>query len=166
VTSFVGQGALVIGGSSGMGRGAARALAARGADVTITSRSADRLDDAVREVADGLRPLDGVAAPGTVRGVVCDLADRDSVRAAVARPTRLDHLVVTAAPGRGVTDREFFDGKFRGSQAACGAAAERPPDHGSILLTSGGLAVRPTENPCSSRARRCPAPRPSRSDCC
>ncbi len=100
MTSFVGQGALVIGGSSGMGRGAARALAARGADVAITSRNADRLDEAVRTVADGLHPLDGVAAPGAVRGVVCDLADPDSVRAAVAQPARLDHLVVTAAPGR------------------------------------------------------------------
>jgi NAD(P)-dependent dehydrogenase (short-subunit alcohol dehydrogenase family) len=65
------------------------------------------------------------------------------VRRAVAEPPVLDHLVVTAAPGRGVTDRQFFDGKFWGSQVACAAAAERLPEHGSILLVSGGSAVRP-----------------------
>jgi short-subunit dehydrogenase len=50
MASVVGQSALVIGGSSGMGRGAARAIAARGGDVTITSRSAGRLDEAVAKV--------------------------------------------------------------------------------------------------------------------
>ena len=68
MTSVVGQSALVIGGSSGMGRGAARAIAARGGDVTITSRSAGRLDEAVAKVADCLQPADGVATVGAVRG--------------------------------------------------------------------------------------------------
>ncbi len=76
-------------------------------------------------------------------GVACDLADEDSVRRAVSEPTSLDHLIVTAAPATGVTDRGFFDGKFWGSQAACAAAADRLPEQGSILLVSGGLAVRP-----------------------
>lgn len=75
--------------------------------------------------------------------MVCDLSDQDSVRRAVAEPSSLDHLIVTAAPGRGAGDRGFFDGKFWGSRAACEAAAERLPEHGSVLLVSGGLAVRP-----------------------
>lgn len=143
MASFRGQRVLVIGGSSGMGRGAARAIAARGGDVAITSRTADRLPAAIDGVRDGLVPLDGVATVGAVTGVVCDLGDEESVRRAVAEQDGLDHLIVTAAPGRGVTDRDFFDGKFWGSQAACAAAAQRLPEGGSILLVSGGLAVRP-----------------------
>ena len=143
VASFVGQTVLVIGGSSGMGRGAARAVAARGGRVVVTSRSADGLPAAVAGVLDDLSPLDGVDRVGPVTGAVCDLGDPDSVRAAVLDAPGLDHLVVTAAPGRGVSDREFFDGKFWGSRAACAAAGERLPEHGSVLLVSGGLAVRP-----------------------
>ena len=126
-----------------MGRGAARAYAARGGDVWVTSRAEDRLERAVAAVLDGLEPLDGARALGAVHGVACDLSDPDSVRTAVARPPELTDLVVTAAPAAGGTDRGFFDGKFWGSQAACAAAAERLPEHGSIVLVSGGMAVRP-----------------------
>lgn len=141
--TFEGRTALVIGGSSGMGRGAARALAARGASVLVTSRSAERLGDAVNGVLEGLAPVDGASALGEVRGVVCDLGDSESIRAAVAGVERLDDLVVTAAPARGGTDREFFDGKFWGTQVAAEGAAARMPEDGSMLFVSGGLAVRP-----------------------
>ena len=144
MTGFAGRHALIVGGSSGMGRGAARAFAARGGDVTVTTRSADRLDAAIAAVADGLEPAGGSTSVGAVHGVVADLGDPDTLSAAVAIPERLDHLVVTAAPGRGVTDREFFDGKFWGTQTAAAAAAERLPDDGTMLFASGGLAVRPT----------------------
>jgi len=143
VPTFAGQTALVIGGSSGMGRGAARALAARGATVVVTSRSAARIDAAIAGVTDGLAPADGADVMGPVSGVACDLVDPDTVRAAVAGLAALDHLIVTAAPGRGVTDREFFDGKFWGTQAAAAAAAARLPATGTMLFASGGLAVRP-----------------------
>jgi NAD(P)-dependent dehydrogenase (short-subunit alcohol dehydrogenase family) len=143
VPTFTGQTALVIGGSSGMGRGTARAFAARGGDVVVTSRSADRLDGAVAAVRDGLVPADGAERLGDVRAVACDLGDPAGVRAAVEGLDALDHVVVTAAPGRGVTDRGFFDGKFWGTQAAAEAAAPRLPEHGSMLFASGGLAVRP-----------------------
>lgn len=115
--TFEGRTVLVIGGSSGMGRGAARAVAARGGDVVVTSRSPERVGDAVAAVLRDLAPADGAAALGRVRGAACDLTDLDGVRAAVADVGVVDHLVVTAAPARGVTDREFFDGKFWGTQA-------------------------------------------------
>jgi NAD(P)-dependent dehydrogenase (short-subunit alcohol dehydrogenase family) len=139
-----GRTALVIGGSSGTGRGTAWAVAARGGDVVVTSRSADRLHAAVSEVLDGLVPLDGARQLGQVTAVSCDLADETSVRAAVAAPDRLDHLVLTAKPGRGATGRSFFDAAFWGSQVAVAAAGERLPSDGSVLLASGGLAARPT----------------------
>lgn len=143
MTRVSGQTVLVIGGSSGMGRGAARAVAARGGTVWVTSRSAGRLDAARAAVSEGLEPVDGAPAPGDVHATVCDLADPDSIRAAVLAPPALDHLILTASPAPGGSDRDFFEGKFWGAQAACAAAAERLPGHGSILLNSGGLAVRP-----------------------
>ena len=76
-----------------MGLGAARALAARGADVTVTSRSGDRLATAVERVLDGLEPADGADRIGTVGGVVCDLGDVTSIHEAVAGLERIDHLV-------------------------------------------------------------------------
>lgn len=143
--SLEGRTALLIGGSSGMGRGAARALAARGASVVVTSHSVGRLDDAVGAVSSDLVPVEGVQVVGEVRGVVCDLGDPDSVRGAVESLPIVDHLVVTAAPGRGLTDRQFFEGKFWGTQVAAEAAAARMPEDGTMVFTSGGLAVRPAK---------------------
>lgn len=128
-----------------MGRGAARAFVARGGDVTVTTRSEDRIEAALSAVLAGLSPVDGATALGAVHGVICDLGDLDSVRAAVEAPPRLDHLLVSAAPGRGGGDRAFFDGKFWGTQAAAQAAGERIGDDGTLVFVSGGLAVRPTK---------------------
>jgi NAD(P)-dependent dehydrogenase (short-subunit alcohol dehydrogenase family) len=144
VPTFDGQTVLVIGGSSGMGRGAARAIAARGGEVVITSRHAEQIPAAIDAVLADLVPADGSPAVGRVRGVVCDLTRPDVVRDAVVGCGRLDHLIVTAAPGTGVTDRAFFDGKFWGSQVACEAAAQLMAESGSMVLVSGGLADRPS----------------------
>lgn len=73
---------LVTGGSSGIGAGLAAAMHARGATVTIAGRSQSRLD----AIAD--------AQPG-MHTVVMDVADPDSVAAAVTTVTaRSDSLTV------------------------------------------------------------------------
>jgi Dehydrogenases with different specificities (related to short-chain alcohol dehydrogenases) len=69
--------ALVTGGGSGIGLGAAKRLAADGAYVTICGRTEDRLRAAVSEVKRG-------AAPGVeVRYVVADVTKEDDVARAV-----------------------------------------------------------------------------------
>ncbi len=89
-----GRAALVTGGSTGLGFGCARRLAADGAAVTICGRTADRLDEAAAA-------LDGLA--GEVHTVVADVVDEEQVRAAVtaaAAPLdRLDIAVVNAGGG-------------------------------------------------------------------
>lgn len=67
--------ALVCGASSGIGRGAALALAARGADVTVLARSRDKLSALVPE-------LERAGAAGA-RYVVADHHDRPGLAAAV-----------------------------------------------------------------------------------
>jgi NAD(P)-dependent dehydrogenase (short-subunit alcohol dehydrogenase family) len=88
--SLAGYAAFVTGGGSGIGLACATRLAADGATVTITGRSADRLAAGVAAIEE--------AAPGAdVRSVPADVTDEDTLAAAVAaaaEPTgRLDGIV-------------------------------------------------------------------------
>jgi NAD(P)-dependent dehydrogenase (short-subunit alcohol dehydrogenase family) len=67
-----GRTALVTGGASGLGVGVARALLEAGARVAITSRSEEKLSQAVGDLG----------AIGTVLPVPCDITDEASVEAA------------------------------------------------------------------------------------
>ena len=85
---MTGRVALVTGGSRGVGRGVATALADAGWTVYVTGRSTERLQATVDAAA---------GAPGEVRPVECDHADDAQVVAVVARVAaeagRLDLLV-------------------------------------------------------------------------
>jgi gluconate 5-dehydrogenase len=85
--SLAGRRALVTGGSTGMGRAIAGALAGAGAEVVVVARTASALDDAV-------------AATGAAGSVPGDLARRDEVdrvAAEVAARFGEPDIVVTAA---------------------------------------------------------------------
>lgn len=83
--------AIVTGGSSGIGRAVALALVARGANVVITGRDAERLDRVAAE-------------HDAIESVRADSADPTSaervVRAALSRWDRLDFVVNNAGAGR------------------------------------------------------------------
>jgi NADP-dependent 3-hydroxy acid dehydrogenase YdfG len=83
--------ALVSGASSGIGRAAARRLAAEGAAVALVARRADRLD----QLADEIRQAGGVAL-----SITADLTDATAAEAAITRTVdelgRLDTLVNAA----------------------------------------------------------------------
>jgi NAD(P)-dependent dehydrogenase (short-subunit alcohol dehydrogenase family) len=89
--SLTGRTALVTGGSSGIGRAIARALAKAGARVVIMARHEDQLADTVRELAAAGCPAAWVSA---------DLADRAATQrgaAAAAEPFGEPDIVVSAA---------------------------------------------------------------------
>ncbi|MGX1934853.1 SDR family NAD(P)-dependent oxidoreductase [Microbacterium resistens] len=69
--SLDGRTAIVTGGSSGIGRGIATALAGAGARVVVLARGGDRVADTVRELT---------AAGGIAAGVVGDLSSREGIR--------------------------------------------------------------------------------------
>ncbi|MGI5231794.1 SDR family oxidoreductase [Actinoallomurus sp. CA-142502] len=135
-----GQRIVIIGGSSGMGLATARAAAAAGAAVTIASSDQGRLKSALAQL------------PDTCEGVVVNTRDETSVAALFDRVGELDHLVYTA--GDAVRPqplavlpldaaRKLLEVRFWGTVAAVKHAAGRVRDGGSIVLTSGTVAVRP-----------------------
>jgi NAD(P)-dependent dehydrogenase (short-subunit alcohol dehydrogenase family) len=72
---LAGQGALVTGASSGIGRHLAGLLAAAGAKVALAARRVERLAEAAEEIA---------AAGGVARPYACDVTQAGSVAATVA----------------------------------------------------------------------------------
>ena len=96
---LTGRVALVTGGSSGIGRAIAQALAGAGAKVVLVARRRDELTRAVDELAD-----DGVAAAA----LACDLADRAELLACAEQAPSLfgaPDILVNAA---GVNIRKPF----------------------------------------------------------
>ncbi|HXV24883.1 MAG TPA: SDR family NAD(P)-dependent oxidoreductase [Alphaproteobacteria bacterium] len=86
--SFEGESVLVTGGSRGIGYGVASGFARAGADLTILA------DDPKIEEAAGA--LSGMAGGRQVRGLLCDIADREAVAGAFSGIDRLDVLIANA----------------------------------------------------------------------
>jgi NAD(P)-dependent dehydrogenase (short-subunit alcohol dehydrogenase family) len=132
-----GRRVVIVGGTSGMGRGAAQATADAGADVIVVGR----------------RPSAERVSTGSFQHESVDMTDPASVRALFERIGELDHLLITATPSTGSTGkfldqdleraRAFMDGKFFGSWACARWAAPRIRPGGSITFVTGGAAVRP-----------------------
>lgn len=86
-----GKRALVTGASSGIGLGAAVALAEAGASVTLAARSADTLNECVESMA--ARALDATALP-------MDISDIEQTQATIAAQDTFDILVNSAGGAR------------------------------------------------------------------
>lgn len=136
-TEFQGRRVLVAGGTSGVGLAAAAAFAARGAAVTVVSRSEDKVLRAARAL--------GPAADGQV----LDLRDSEAVAAFAKAAGTFDHVVVSAAEtpmGRVDTlpledAYAAMDSKFWGAYRLARAVPVDPA--GSLTVVAGYLSVRP-----------------------
>jgi NAD(P)-dependent dehydrogenase (short-subunit alcohol dehydrogenase family) len=138
--SLKGQKVVIVGGTSGMGLGAARAALAAGAEVIVASRRPN-----------GTRGTIGPETDRFERAVV-DITDEASIRTLFEGVGELDHLLVTATPP--AKDGPFLqqdlgaaqaimNGKFFGSWLCARYAAPRIRAGGSITFLTGGAAIRP-----------------------
>ncbi|MBT2406183.1 MULTISPECIES: SDR family oxidoreductase [unclassified Streptomyces] len=134
---FQGRRVLIAGGTSGVGLASAEAFAARGAEVTVVSRSEDKVRRAVKSL--------GPAAAGHV----LDLRDSEAVAAFAEGAGAFDHVVVSAAEtpmGRVDTlpledAYAAMDSKFWGAYRLARAVGVDPA--GSLTIVTGYLSVRP-----------------------
>ena len=136
--SFDGQRVVIIGASAGIGEAAARVFASRGATVTITGRSKERLDQAARRIE-----LPVLTAE-------LDATSREALDAFFASAETIDHLVLSASPGAvgagPIADldeaalRQAFDGKFFAHVKAIQAALPRLRRDGSVTLVTAASA--------------------------
>jgi len=132
MSTLDGKRVVVVGGTSGMGLGAARAAAQAGADVVVAGRRAPG------------------GEPFAHRSL--DVTDDDAVRKIFEDLGALDHLFVTATPPAKTgpfleqdldAARSFMNGKLFGSWACARHAAPRLRAGGSITFLTGCTSIRP-----------------------
>jgi NAD(P)-dependent dehydrogenase (short-subunit alcohol dehydrogenase family) len=135
-----GKRVVVLGGTSGIGLATALAATARGAVVTVTSRSAERVARAAREIGK------------SARGEVANFENEGETSALFERLGAFDHLVYTAgdelllAPVAEIdlsAARRAFEVRVFGVLGAVKHAAPRIASGGSIVLTHGIAGARP-----------------------
>ncbi len=133
---------LVVGGSSGIGLAVAREALARGAEVVIAARSQVKLDDAAATLG------------SRVRTVAIDVGREEDVARLFEAVPSYDHLVVTAVdPGYQpileldlAVARRIIDSKLIGALLLAKHGTRRARPGGSITLTGGIAAERPSPN--------------------
>ena len=133
------QRVLVVGGSSGIGEGVAKACVDAGAVVTIASRSQEKLDAAANRIGGGVRTL------------TVDTLNEDSVEGLFARLGEVEHVVMSAAEiavapealPRVVDAQALMNSKFWGAYRI--ARAAHIAANGSLTLISGASSVRPSK---------------------
>jgi NAD(P)-dependent dehydrogenase (short-subunit alcohol dehydrogenase family) len=134
-----GANVVIVGGSSGMGLATARLAKEQGANITIASRSSEKLRQAVRQL-------------GNVRTVVADIVSESDVQEIFRELDRVDHVFISAGQWLGgkiveanlETLRSDVDQRFWGPLYLVRSAAPKMA-HGSITLLSGQLGSRPSE---------------------
>lgn len=128
---------LILGGTTGIGLATGLGLAALGANVTVTGRSADKVD--------AVNAAHGEA----IRAVVGDGADASSTETLLTELGTLDHLVIALGGGGAVgpfnaieeaTFRKAFDNKFWPYILSMQTALPYLSDRGSITLVTGAAA--------------------------
>ena len=141
---------LLFGGSSGMGKAAAKACVRAGMRVALAGRDAERLAAAADEVQ-----RDTECASSVVETHAVDLGNEAALAAFFSAfgDGSFSHLVCTVGPSANCSSvlgadglaglRRQFDLKFFAQLAAVSYGASKVADGGALVLCSGALAKRP-----------------------
>jgi NAD(P)-dependent dehydrogenase (short-subunit alcohol dehydrogenase family) len=132
---------VIVGGTSGIGLRLAETYAARGADVVITGRDAERCGGIAL----------GIAGPGTAMPLALDLAEPDTIADALEPVGTVRHLVLAAIERDHNNVREYDVGrairlvtlKLVGYTEVVHALASRLAPDSSILVFGGQALRRP-----------------------
>lgn len=141
MAQLAGSRVLVIGGSSGIGFGVARAAREAGAIVTIASSNRERVEAAVGRLGGG-------------EGAQLDVTDEGAVERFFAAPGQWDHIAFTAADWAQVDHVDFagidlaaagqiFGVRVWGAMAVAKHGAKRIAPGGTLIFTNGMAAHRP-----------------------
>ena len=147
---------IIVGGSSGMGKGLAKVVVECGGRVLLASRSAEKLERARREVL-ACAPQADEAQEQICETVVLDAADEDAVAAfaATLEPGKWSGLAVSAAgkaPHGPVTalptadTRSMMESKFWTAYHSLKHVSPLLADGGAVALVGGVLNRRPGVN--------------------
>ncbi|KAA1399584.1 SDR family oxidoreductase [Aeromicrobium ginsengisoli] len=132
---------VILGGTSGIGLATAKAAAAKEADVVVVSSRKASVDSALQQL------------PASAEGRVVDISSVAALEEFFATVGEFDHLVYTAGEGLEMTPlasydidkaRRFFDLRFFLALEAVRLAVPHLRADGSIALTSGTAALRPS----------------------
>lgn len=136
------QHVVVVGESSGIGFGVAKAALEQGAFVTLVSRSPEKLAQAAALLE----------KPGRVRTCSADVTSEDAVRQLFEALPPVNHVVVTAVEARylGIREMDFAAARrIRDSKLMAAfhvARHARLQPGGSLVFTTGIASVRPMRN--------------------
>jgi NAD(P)-dependent dehydrogenase (short-subunit alcohol dehydrogenase family) len=139
-SSLSGKKVIVLGGTSGLGRAAAKAAALEGANVSVVSSNQQRIDQTLNELPDGST------------GYAIDLSKESNIKNFFNTIGEFDHLIYTAGENISLNTidemnleqaREFFTLRYWGALAAVKYAVPHINQGGSICLTSGIASTRP-----------------------
>jgi len=104
-----GKAVMVTGGTTGIGRTTAVALAANGANLLVFGRHQNELNEALRDIEDAARD-------GTLHGLIADQANRDDVRRVFDEAERklggLDILINNAGIGGNTVEKSEEDWEY------------------------------------------------------
>ncbi len=133
MSEFRGKRYWLVGASEGLGRAVAIALGAAGADVIVSARSEQRLQDLCADI------------PGDASYVVCDVSDASSVAKAAEKVGQIDGMVYLAGLYWPMRSQEWqtanaeamCDVNFNGAMRVLGAIMPQMVDRdkGHIVLT-------------------------------
>jgi gluconate 5-dehydrogenase len=140
---LTGKVAIVTGGAGAMGHAAAKALAAYGADVVVTSRKVENLEEAAADISKTGR---------TCVPIACDVTSQVNVDAMVAQTVKQFGRVDILVTGAGIANRfpaeefpidewqKIMDSNVKGTYLCCQAAGREMIKQGSgKVITVGSV---------------------------